>query len=157
AMARARKRRLPTLAGRAEKVLPSAVQQRLAAQLRREWRKRSNPRLISQSVKRGAKTVMKRKTKNPSPQIPNGGVHFELNHPAAEMVCIAGSFNEWHPEATPMIPSGDGLWRKDLNLLPGRYEYRLVVDGQWVDDPTAKETVPNPFGGLNAVLEVTDS
>lgn len=80
----------------------------------------------------------------------------EFIHPSANEVCIAGSFNDWHPKATPMILLGDGKWAKELALPPGRYEYRLVVDGQWVDNPAAKESVPNPFGGLNAVLAVVD-
>lgn len=81
-------------------------------------------------------------------------VHLELNHPMAQGVCIAGSFNNWHPAATEMISRGNGKWTKELTLLPGRYEYRFVVDGQWMDDPNAKETVPNPFGSSNAVLVV---
>lgn len=99
---------------------------------------------------------MKRKTKTAARETANGNgcVCFELTNPAAQSVSIAGSFNEWHPTVTPMIALGDGRWRKELTLLPGRYEYRLVVDGQWVDDPAAKETAPNPFGGLNAVLTV---
>lgn len=56
-----------------------------------------------------------------------------------------------------MILLGDGKWAKELALPPGRYEYRFVVDGQWVDDPAAKESVPNPVGGFNAVLVVMDS
>jgi hypothetical protein len=67
---------------------------------------------------------------------------------------VAGTFNEWRPAVTPMIPLGDGRWRKRLVLPPGRYEYCLVVDGEWLPDPLAKETVPNPFGGLNSVLNV---
>ena len=35
--------------------------------------------------------------------------------------------------------------------------YCLVVDGQWMPDPLAKHTVPNPFGGRNSILEVEDS
>ena len=83
-------------------------------------------------------------------------VYFEVTHPAAQEVCIAGTFNDWHPAATPMIPLGEGRWSKELTLPPGRYEYRLVVDGLWVDDPAAKETTPNPFGGVNAVLNVEE-
>ncbi len=56
-----------------------------------------------------------------------------------------------------MICVGDGKWIKRLVLPPGRYEYRFVVDGQWLDDPAAKETVPNPLRGVNAVLVVTKS
>jgi hypothetical protein len=52
---------------------------------------------------------------------------------------------------------GDGRWVKETVLPPGTYEYRLVVDGQWIADPLAKETVPNPFGGRNSILKVANS
>ena len=42
-------------------------------------------------------------------------------------VGIAGSFNDWHPNVTPMIRLNDGKWAKELALPPGRYEYRFVV------------------------------
>jgi len=79
---------------------------------------------------------------------------LKLAHPKAREVFIAGSFNDWQLAATPLRSVGDGNWIAELALPPGRYEYRFVVDGQWVDDPAASATVPNPFGGLNAVLEV---
>lgn len=84
-------------------------------------------------------------------------VRVEFIHPQANEVCIAGSFNEWHPSVTPMIRVDGGKWAKELALPPGRYEYRFVVDGQWIDDPAAKATVPNSFGGNNAVLVVVDA
>ena len=55
-----------------------------------------------------------------------------------------------------MIAVGQGRWAKDLALPPGDYEYRLVVDGQWLPDPQVAETVPNPFGGLNSIRRVAD-
>ena len=83
-----------------------------------------------------------------------GCVCFGLTHPTAQEVCIAGSFNDWHPNVTPMIRLDDGKWAKELALPPGHYEYRFVVDGQWADDPAATELIPNPFGTANAVIEV---
>lgn len=94
----------------------------------------------------------KRKTETPLPT-----VHLEFTHPGASTVCVAGSFNDWRTEATPMIPMGDGHWKKRLVLPPGTYEYCLVVDGTWMPDPSAMETVPNPFGGQNSVLKVLAS
>lgn len=35
-------------------------------------------------------------------------VCLELTHPTAQEVCIAGSFNDWHPSRTPMIRLNDG-------------------------------------------------
>jgi len=84
-------------------------------------------------------------------------VQFEFTHPTAASVCIAGTFNHWQPEAKPMHRSGAGHWLKETDLEPGTYEYCLVVDGQWMPDPSAKETVPNPFGGKNSVLKVTST
>ena len=81
-------------------------------------------------------------------------MHFEFISPTAESVSIAGTFNEWKPNATPMIALGEGRWAKDLALPPGDYEYCLVVDGQWTPDPQVAETVPNPFGGVNSVRKV---
>ena len=81
-------------------------------------------------------------------------VCLEITWPGAQEISIAGSFNDWKPSATPMVALGDGRWVKELTLPPGRYEYRVLVDGNWVDDPNAKETVANPHGGANAVLTI---
>ena len=84
-------------------------------------------------------------------------VRFEFTHPTAATVCVAGSFNQWQPEAKTLHSSGVGNWWKETAIAPGTYEYCLVVDGQWMPDPKARESVPNPFGGKNSVLIVADS
>ncbi len=84
-------------------------------------------------------------------------VRIEFSHPEASAVAIAGTFNDWRPEATPMVAMGEGRWLKALVLPPGRYEYLFVADGQWLADPSAKETAPNPFGGVNAVLRIPEA
>jgi len=38
---------------------------------------------------------------------------------------------------------------------PGKYQYRLVVDGQWQEDPYNEKAILNPYGEYNSVLEVT--
>ena len=96
----------------------------------------------------------KNKTKLAEAGCDSPRVCLGLTHATAQEVCIAGSFNDWHPSVTPMVRLDDGKWAKELALPPGRYEYRFVVDGQWVDDPAASELIPNPFGTPNAVLEV---
>jgi 1,4-alpha-glucan branching enzyme len=82
------------------------------------------------------------------------GVRLEFKHPTAAAVSVAGTFNDWRPEATFMVGLGEGRWVKELVLPAGRYEYLLVVDGEWMPDPRASETAPNPFGGINSVLKV---
>jgi hypothetical protein len=81
-------------------------------------------------------------------------VRIEFTHATATRIGIAGTFNDWRPGATEMVPVGDGRWLKELILAPGVYEYRLVVDGEWMPDPRASETAPNPFGEMNSVLKV---
>ena len=83
-------------------------------------------------------------------------VHVTFSHPQAGNVAVAGTFNQWRPEASPMIPVGEGQWLKELVLPPGTYEYLLVVDGEWLPDPQAGESVSNPFGGRNSVLKVPE-
>jgi hypothetical protein len=81
-------------------------------------------------------------------------VHIEFKHAIATAISIAGTFNDWRPGVTSMISLGDGRWFKELMLKPGVYEYRLVVDGEWMPDPRISETAPNPFGEMNSVLKV---
>ena len=99
---------------------------------------------------------MARKNKNTStnPTSKDCISRFEFQHGEASAVCIAGSFNDWHPSATPMVALGDSRWVKELTLPPGRYEYRIVVNGEWAYDPNAKEVAPNPHGGVNGVVTV---
>jgi 1,4-alpha-glucan branching enzyme len=84
-------------------------------------------------------------------------VRFEFTHPTAATVCVAGTFNHWRPEAETLHPAGGCRWLKETALAPGAYEYCLVVDGHWMPDPLACETVPNPFGGRNSILKVAGS
>lgn len=108
-----------------------------------------------------AKTPAKSKQPHPIGLIAENGVardvcpvHLEFFNPEARSVAVAGTFNNWLPESCPAQPGPDGHWTVDLELKPGVYEYRMVVDGQWVDDPLACGYVANPFGGLNCLLTV---
>jgi hypothetical protein len=83
-------------------------------------------------------------------------IYLELVRPDAKAVFVAGSFNEWKPDKTPLSPAGNGRWVGDLSIKPGRHEYLFVVDGQWLPDPNAIESVGNPFGGKNSVLVVSE-
>lgn len=82
-------------------------------------------------------------------------VRLEYLDPAARAVCVAGSFNDWHPGASEMIRVAPGRWMKELTLAPGEHEYRLVVDGSWLTDPDCPRRVVNPFGSENSVLSVS--
>lgn len=90
------------------------------------------------------------------PQTAPEGVTFVVRAPAAGRVQLAGTFNNWNPEACTMVPDeGDsGLWRLRLPLQDGRHEYRLVIDGRWAADPANPLTSPNEFGEFNSVVDI---
>jgi 1,4-alpha-glucan branching enzyme len=82
-------------------------------------------------------------------------VAFAYEAPEAESVTLCGTFNDWDPSATPMKKDKKGVWKSLLSLTPGAYEYRLVVDGVWANDPSAEGFVPNEFGEANCLRLVT--
>jgi hypothetical protein len=41
-----------------------------------------------------------------------------------------------------------------VSLGPGRYEYKLLVDGRWVADPLNPKKVLNELGSMNSVAEI---
>ena len=85
----------------------------------------------------------------------NDAIVFVTLYPRAQNVQIAGDFNNWQPQETPMQKVGDsGVWQTQLKLPVGRYRYRLVVDGQWQQDPYNELTEQNPFGEYNSVVEM---
>jgi len=82
-------------------------------------------------------------------------VTFSLDRPGAQEVYLCGDFNQWSATSLRMIRHGaSDRWEKRLTLAPGRYQYKFVVDGEWIHDPEASENVPNHHGSLNSVMEV---
>jgi hypothetical protein len=81
--------------------------------------------------------------------------HLVLEAPSARAVAVAGDFNGWRPEASPLHRGEDGRWSVEIPVEAGRrYEYMFVVDGAWVTDPAARARAADGFGGENAVLDL---
>lgn len=84
-------------------------------------------------------------------------VTFSLDRPGAQEVYLCGDFNQWSATSLRMIRHGaSDYWEKRLTLAPGRYQYKFVVDREWVHDPEASENVRNQHGSLNSVMEVRE-
>lgn len=87
---------------------------------------------------------------------PEGAVEVELTLEVANAmnVFVAGSFNAWSPDADALTKGDGDLWSITLELTPGEYEYKFVVDGTWMEDPANPNVVSDPYGGKNSVLTV---
>ena len=71
---------------------------------------------------------------------------IRLDAPVARSVAVTGDFCGWEPTGRPLTRAADGEWRTTLLLLPGTYEYRFRVDGEWVSNPSGS--------AINFVLRV---
>jgi 1,4-alpha-glucan branching enzyme len=81
-------------------------------------------------------------------------VLFELLAPETQEVYLVGDFNNWDTCSNLMKKDKKGIWKTTLSLKPGRYEYRFLVDGNWMNDPACSFCVPNEFGSQNCVRVV---
>jgi 1,4-alpha-glucan branching enzyme len=79
---------------------------------------------------------------------------FKYDAPYAETVFIAGSFNGWNSAANPMKRDVEDTWSAVVDLYPGTYEYRFIVNDMWKDDPICQMRKLNQYGGYNCVLIV---
>ncbi len=81
-------------------------------------------------------------------------VIFSVSAPEAKEVFIAGEFNGWQLDKASRMQRDGDTWSKKMNLSPGQYRYRFVIDGKWVDDPANPEREMNPFGEMNSLLKI---
>jgi len=68
-------------------------------------------------------------------------------------VQITGQMNDWNP-VNGYLFEKEGKWNIDLHLFPGRYQYKLLLDGKMVGDRTNPDSVYNNNGGYNSLLTI---
>jgi 1,4-alpha-glucan branching enzyme len=81
-------------------------------------------------------------------------VTFTYFAPEAATVLVAGDFTKWESSPIRLVKETTGQWKATVALAPGKYQYRLLVDGHWQNDPACPEVQPNEFGSQNCVLSV---
>jgi chromosome partitioning protein len=82
-------------------------------------------------------------------------VVFCFDAPEDATVQIAGDFNNWVPESLDRTNlQGEPIWRKAISLKPGAYEYKFVLNGNWLADPANDDTVNDQRGGENSLIHV---
>ncbi len=82
------------------------------------------------------------------------GIRFTYHAPGAGRVTLAGTMNGWDAERNPLTDDGSGNWSVVMALKPGQYEYKFVVDGSWFADPDNPDTMADPYGGANSLVQV---
>ena len=83
----------------------------------------------------------------------NGWIEFRFYRPDVSAVHVAGSFNGWSMQRSPMQAEGLGWWRLSLKLPPGEHQFRYVADGEWYTDHAANGIAPTR-SAWNSVLVV---
>jgi Glycogen recognition site of AMP-activated protein kinase len=146
----------------------ATVRQHARSPMRRFWRRLVAPREVEVRVRvrpwavwtgaaLAAAAALTLLLGRPSISAPNVVyVRFVLYAPGARQVAVAGTFNQWDQQATPLVPAGtDGVWTATVALPVGQHQYAFVVDGRrWVADPAAP-AVDDGFGRRNSVVAVT--
>jgi len=69
---------------------------------------------------------------------------------------VAGEFNDWIPDEGIETIQKEGTVHKIFFAPAGEYQYRLIIDGKWRNDPTNPNQILNPLGVHNSMLRVGD-
>lgn len=86
--------------------------------------------------------------------LPNGLTRFYFEGlQRAGDIFLSGTFNEWSTLSTPMVRVDSG-WIADVKLLPGKHQYKFIIDGQWVHDLSNKQQEEDGYDGYNSVYYV---
>lgn len=81
-------------------------------------------------------------------------INFRFKNAATKTVGLAGDFNGWSISAHPMKRGRNNVWTLEVELPPGRHEYKFIVNGiEWWNDPEAPK-VPNAWGTENSYRDV---
>jgi len=84
------------------------------------------------------------------------GVFFWRPRSDGKEVTLAGDFNEWVPDRKiGSIPDAQRTI-KFIQLPPGRYRYRWVIDGVWMEDSNNPNRVQSTVGGFDSLCEVEE-
>ena len=90
------------------------------------------------------------------PPVPSltGNTTFKLTgHTDAEVVAIYGSFNNWIQTKNYCAKEGEG-WVCRIDLAPGKYTYKFLVDGVGLNDPTNPVTEDDGNGHQDSVVVI---
>lgn len=82
---------------------------------------------------------------------------FTYSGSSPQSVYVAGSFNGWSTDATPMLKNSEGVWTVTVSLPQGETTYKFFVDGEWKTDPSNPNVSEDGRGGSNSVIKIGDA
>ncbi|MBC7929585.1 MAG: DUF3471 domain-containing protein [Rubrivivax sp.] len=110
-------------------------------------------RIVSLTFQFEGESYTAQRVELPPPSL-KGHVVFRLKgHADASVVALAGTFNNWSQSQFLFGREGDE-WVCRIDLDPGVYRYKLIVDGNWLLDPSNSATVEDEAGNVNNVLDI---
>lgn len=89
------------------------------------------------------------------PERVNEGILFSYYAPGSREVFLSGDFNGWKHGTVRLVKGSDNVWRVILKLAPNRsYDYKYIIDGNWITDPNNPDLNPDTAGGANSIIYV---
>jgi len=83
-------------------------------------------------------------------------VRFSLKGREFKEVYLVGEFNNWTPHQNYKLRRIDtDTWVINLSLRRGKYSYKFIADGKWINDPTNNLQEDDAFGGKNSIIMVS--
>lgn len=89
------------------------------------------------------------------PVVDGNKVTFTYKNDSASSVYLAGTMNGWSTTKNKMTKNAAGVFTYTVELAPGQYEYKYVVDGNWVSDPSNPITIGNDNNSVAIVPGMT--
>ncbi len=81
---------------------------------------------------------------------------FTYQSSTAKEVSIAASFNNWSAKANPLTNKGNGEWKIEIEVQPNYYQYKFVVDGNWLPDPQNEWEINDGGDNFNSIVKIGD-
>jgi 1,4-alpha-glucan branching enzyme len=87
-------------------------------------------------------------------KLKNGKIRFVWPDCGVRDIFLVGDFNQWNERSHPLRRIKDRSYELELEIPPGKYRFKYLVDGVWWNDPDAEEYAPNPWGSEDSVIRI---
>lgn len=84
-------------------------------------------------------------------------ITFRCYNIKAKEIYVSGNFNSWqsaNPDYKLISKNNDGNFELTTQLLAGSYQYKFVIDGEWIEDKLNPENDGSQY--KNSIINVTD-